>query len=238
MNRTPDELRRLASRDFNAVLAADPVLAELSAEQYCRTDEEANLLAALDLSGAMSVGKLPVRPLTAARWAFLWLLKSPFVAGGKLTDADLNVALYVLSRWDLRTDLKTSLSGIPAEAAVMALAAEVEPDEIVSAVKRMIRQAFLPLAMLPRTASADADPAFDLEWITRICGIAARESNERFTHVLHRMPLALVCALYVDWRRRECTDGNQVFRRAGEETLLKIEKRIDELAAEFLKKSQ
>ena len=238
MNRSPDELRRLASRDFNAVLAADTVLAELSAERYSRADEEANLLAALGLSGDTTIGKLPVRPLTAARWAFLWLLKSPFVAGGKLTDADLDVALYVLSRWDLRSDLQVSLSGIPAAASGLTRAAGLETAEVIRAIKRMIRQAFLPLAMLPRSGSASGDPAFDLDWITRICGIAARESNETFTQILHAAPLALVCSLYVDWRRRECADGDQIFRRNDEETVLKIEKRVDELAGDFLKKSQ
>ena len=49
------------------------------------------------------------------------------------------------------------------------------------------------------------------------------------------MSLTEVCCHYVNYRRRECADGDKVRRRPDSETTARIEARVDELAKEFLR---
>ena len=67
-----------------------------------------------------------------------------------------------------------------------------------------------------------------------VCGIAARESNQPFELCLHLMPLALVCAFYVDHTRRNAANGNEVKKRPDTVLANAIDARIDELAKDFL----
>lgn len=177
--------------------------------------------------------------MTAGKWAFLWLMKSPFVRNGKVTLADIDTALYVLSRWDLREDVKTTFSGIPAAASGYLRMTGENVETVLDVIKSMVRRALLPLTMLPCDYQSDEEEIrYDLDWITRICGIAARSSLESFTQIVHRMPLCQVCALYVDWRRRECEGGDQIRHRPDAETMDAIDKRMDKLAEDFLRKSK
>ena len=232
-----EKLKLLASKEFNAVLAGDHILRELKNSAFDRPAETAILLDALGLSGISRIGTLPVRPLTAARWAFLWAIKSPFVENGTPTAADADVALYVFSRWDLREDMTVTLSGIPAAAAGLTAATGLPVDTVCREIALRIRNAFLPLAMQQSAGSADPEdtpPVFDLDWLTRIGGIAAREGNMTFPDCIHLMPLSALCALYVNYRRREGADGAEIARRLPDTVLDEIDRRIDALAEEFL----
>lgn len=237
---TPDDLRRLASPEFNRVLAADPVLAALQRESRQGSVEKANLLDALELSGNLTIGNLPVRPLTAAKLALLWVVENALIPGAEndATITDYDVFLYVLSRMDLREDIScASLAGLPAEASGLSLATGLPPEDLTVQCRTMIRKALRPLSMMPLDDADGNDeqpPTYDLDWITRVCGIAARESNQPFELCLHRMPLALVCAFYVDHTRRNAANGNEVKKRPDTVLANAIDSRIDELAKDFL----
>ena len=70
MNRSLEELQQLAGPEFNRILAEDPVLAELEKQKYNKILHSRVLMDCLGL-GDYRIGNLPVRPLTAAKWAFL-----------------------------------------------------------------------------------------------------------------------------------------------------------------------
>ena len=238
---TPDELRRLATPEFNRILAADPVLAALQRESRQGSVEKANLLDALDLSGNLTIGNLPVRPLTAAKLALLWVVENALIPGAEndATVTDYDVFLYVLSRMDLREDIScASLAGLPAEASGLSLATGLPPEDLTVQCRAVIRKSLRPLSMMPLDDADGNDepepPTYDLDWITRVCGIAARESNQPFELCLHRMPLALVCAFYVDHTRRNAANGNEVKKRPDTVLANAIDARIDELAKDFL----
>ena len=237
---TPDDLRRLATPEFNRILAADPVLAALQRESRQGSVEKANLLDALELSGNLTIGNLPVRPLTAAKLALLWVVENALIPGAEsdATITDYDVFLYVLSRMDLREDIScASLAGLPAEASGLSLATGLPPEDLTVQCRTMIRKALRPLSMMPLDDADGNDeqpPTYDLDWITRVCGIAARESNQPFELCLHRMPLALVCAFYVDHTRRNAANGNEVKKRPDTVLANAIDARIDELAKDFL----
>ena len=237
---TPDELRRLATPEFNRILAADPVLAALQRESRQGSVEKANLLDALDLSGNLTIGNLPVRPLTAAKLALLWIVENALIPGAEndATITDYDVFLYVLSRMDLREDIScASLAGLPAEASGLSIATGLPPEDLTVQCRAVIRKSLRPLRMMPLDDADGNDeqpPTYDLDWITRVCGIAARESNQPFELCLHRMPLALVCAFYVDHTRRNAANGNEVKKRPDTVLANAIDARIDELAKDFL----
>ena len=93
---SPEELTCLASKDFSEFLAADPVLADLRSRLVDRRDFIPAAFDALLLTGGDRIGDLPVMPLTAAKWAFLWIIESPFVSGGStVSETDLNIFLYI-----------------------------------------------------------------------------------------------------------------------------------------------
>ena len=236
MQFSAEEYRLLAGRRFNEILAADEEMKSLQAQQYDRSAETRVLLEVLSL-GDFRIGRLPVRPLTAARWAFLWMLESPFAAGGKIQEPDLDVALFVLSTPDLR-EIPCAIPEIPAAASSYALSASLPPEEIIREIECMIQTAFSPLALLPPAPPSDVPGEFDALWVTRIAGIAALESGMGIDHCMHRMSLSAVCCFYVNRIRRESENPALIRRRPSAELEEKITKRFNTLAENFLRNPQ
>ena len=229
-------LELLAGKEFNEILAGDAVLKELEKSRYNSAGEKQLLLEVLQL-GDYRIGKLPIRPLTVAKWSFLWLLESPFVIGGAVGLGDLDVFLYVLSLMDLR-ELNCSLEKIAKRADGYALAADLEAGELIDEVKNVIKSAFLPFDMMPLKTSGDSGESgiYDGIWASFMASTAARESGMSFDYCLHRMSLSTVCSLIVNWNRRERVDGGQIRRRIPQEIEEKITARIDALAKGYIEK--
>ena len=143
MMRTPEDFRLLAGREFSELLGSDPELKRLDALKYDKGAETRVLLEVLGASRCY-IGELPVKPLTAARWAFLWMLDCPFVTGGTLDAAQLDATLYVMSLEDLRK-MTCGLSDLPGIASGYAAATGASPEEICEGIRAMIHTAFLPL---------------------------------------------------------------------------------------------
>ena len=232
---TPTEMKRLASRDFSAVLAADPVLRELRSHLTDRKDMIPAAFDALLLFGGDRIGDLPVLPLTAAKWAFLWIVESPLVTGkNTITETELNIFLYVLCCPDLRK-LDFPLTRLPVEARAYSAATGLDPETVLREVQAVIRNAFSPLAMLPRANGEPEEVFYDGAWLAWIASIAVRESGMPYDRVIHELPLSLVCNLYVAWRRREGVDGDKIRRPQNGEILDQINARVERLGNEFLK---
>ena len=229
-------MHRLASPEFSAILAADPVLAELRSRLVDRRDFIPGTFDALLLTGGGRIGDLPVLPLTAAKWAFLWVIESPFVSGkGQVTETELDLFLFVLSCPDLRK-LQIPLTRIPAEADHYAAATGLPPEQVIREIQSVIGNAFSPLAMLPKSDSGSSEEVFyDGAWLAWIASIAVRESGMPYDRVIHDLPLSLLCQLYVAWRRREGVDGDRIRRPQNGEIMDQIQARVDELGKEFLK---
>ena len=229
-------MHRLASPEFSAILAADPILAELRSRLVDRRDFIPGTFDALLLTGGGRIGDLPVLPLTAAKWAFLWVIESPFVSGkGQVTETELDLFLFVLSCPDLRK-LQIPLTRIPAEADHYAAATGLPPEQVIREIQSVIGNAFSPLAMLPKSDSGSSEEVFyDGAWLAWIASIAVRESGMPYDRVIHDLPLSLLCQLYVAWRRREGFDGDRISRPRNGEIMDQIQARVDELGKEFLK---
>ena len=230
---TPEELRRLASAEFNSLLQDDPVLKELENLKYDKRAHSCALLEVLGL-GEFRIGKLPVLPLTAAKWAFLWILGNGFVSDlsdqSDLSDTDLDVMLYVLSVPSL-ADIDCTLHEIPVKTSGYRFAPQLDRNDIIREIHGMISQAFLPLAMMPvKTSSEKA--YFDEIWLTAVTGNAARESGKDLAYCMHKMSLSTVFALWVNYRRRESTE--KIDYPVPSEVEKQIADRVDQLGREFL----
>ncbi len=231
---SPEELNRLASKEFSAVLAADPVIRDLRASLTDRKDFIPGTFDALLLSGGHRIGDLPILPLTAAKWAFLWVIESPFVTGKNTAlENDLNLFLFVLSCPDLR-QLQIPLTQLPVAADHYLQAAALPPEQVVREIQSVIGNAFSPLSMLPKSESAPEEVFYDGAWLAWIASVAVRESGMPYDRVIHELPLSLLCNFYVAWRRREGIDGNKIRRPQNGEILNRINARVEELGKEFL----
>ncbi|MBR1951170.1 MAG: hypothetical protein IKA32_01245 [Lentisphaeria bacterium] len=231
---TSEELRRLASAEFNLLLQNDQVLKDLENSKYDKRAHSCALLEALCL-GEFRIGKLPVLPLTAAKWAFLWMLGNGFVSDSSdksdLSDTDIDVMLYILSIPDL-ADIDCNLHEVPVKASGYRFAPQLPRDELVKEIYDMISRAFLPLAMLPAKKTDNEDAYFDEIWLTAVAGCAARESGESLYYCMHKMSLSTVFALWVNYRRREGTE--KISYPVPSEIEKKIADRVDQLGREFL----
>ena len=229
---------RLATKEFSAVLAADPELKRLGGLQYDRKREFAPLLDAIGLRGGSRIGELPVQPLTAAKWGFLWGIGNPLVAGdlpeGTVpTAADVNIFLFVLAAPDLRT-LQLSLPELPAAAHGYAAATGLSPEDVVREIHQVKQSAFHAFEMLPSISGAGEPVHYDADWLTCLTGVAARETLTPVDAVMHDMPLSTVLYHYIQYRRREDIRGREIKRRPSAEVQGLISNRIDELAEQFL----
>ena len=232
MDFTPDELRRLATPEFSRFAAADPVLRELRQQSLEKPLHVSALFEVLGI-GDWRIGKIPVRPLTLAKWAFLWALDSPFVTGKEIGPADLDVMLYVLSVPDLR-EIPCAPHEIPGEASGLRLASNLTDKECAGEVREMCRRAFLPLEMMPRE-DPDEAAVYDEVWCAAAGALAARCSGMPLDWCLHNMSLSCVCALYVDHERRERRDGARIRRRPHHFFAAAESRRMEELEKEFVK---
>ena len=227
--------RRLSGAEFNRILAADPVLRELESVKYDEGAEFLALLSVLQFEGiGVRIGNLPVKePLTAAKWVILDLFRSPFLRGGPVSTSDTDLFLYLLAQPNLR-GIALALHEFPGAASGYSAATGLQFESLCAEIHGMIRVAFLPFSMLPPCGTTE-ESRFDAMWLTNLCGIAARETNEKISDVYWRMSLTEVCCHYVNYRRRECADGDKIRRRPDLETIERIEARVDELAEKFLR---
>ena len=223
--RSLEEMRRLATREFSDYLAADPLLRELRREA---ARDPAEVLCLWEMLGVCStrIGRLPVMPLTAAKWALWWSLDIP--------SADLFLGL--LTEPDLRK-LDCEIASLPAKYAGYAAATGLPPEKVEEEIRQVRALAFLPLRrMTPDRGTGE--PEFDAVWLAGICGIAAGQANVTLEHAMHELPLAVVCACFVASAIRDSAHPERIRRPPSADVQKRIDQRFEELCGEFLKNKE
>lgn len=235
MNRfglTNADLIELASDEaFQEIFARDPVLDKLEAEAYDEQKEFFSLNWFLGLA-PVKVGKSPLHPLTAGRWAFLWAIKNGYARGGKVTQLDADIFLYIMGK-ELR-DLGCSVEEIPVKAAGFSAASGLSFEQAHEEIKFLIAVAFLPLQMLPPPKKDEIiNSKYDTEWLADLVSVVAKESGEPARYILHEMPLTAACA-YVVSSRKAFDTKHEIRRRPPEEIAEEIMTRTYELGSLYL----
>ncbi len=231
---TEKQLQILAASDeFQKLLEEDEHLRELEASKYDRQEEFAGLMDVLFFPTV--IGPLTVRPVTPAVWSYLWGMGNSYTADvRKANDMDTDIFLYLVSH-DLR-ELKCT----PAEVAAASIGYcgknGISREAAETLLCGMIAQAFRPLRMLPETRfKGDGPNVFDEDWLTRLCAIVTRETQERASYVMFEMSLHACCCYFIQALRK--TDvNNTIRRRSGAELCRMIYEYTMKLAEGFLRK--
>ena len=232
-----NELRLLASKEFNQILSADEKLGELENQKYNKNYEMFILLDTLNL-GSFKIGDLPVRPLTLAKWCFLDMLGSPYCQNGMqmISITDIDIFLYILSL-DSLLDIKVSITEIAAEAADYHLAANLSIEELHAEIQKLKEIAFYPLGVLPPCNDSKEEYRFNAEWLMSQALTICRICNEKLDDIIHKFPMSKFSLMYVN-AYKQINPEQHLYRRMDDELQILISQRIDELAVEFLKKEK
>lgn len=236
MVRSEEQLRRLATPEFSRLLASDPELQRLNALKYDRRTDCRLLLEAIAPERESRIGRLSVRPLTAAKWSLLWLLESPFVSGEEPAESDCDIALYLLCRKHVEK-ISVALCQIPVLASGYLARTAWPTARVVMEVRRQCETAFRPLALLPHRdgTARQGKFRFDAVWLNRVAGIAAGEANTSLFEAMHVLPLSVVCCCYVNYLQRVNCNTLQLHFRPDAELSERISARIATLETEFLR---
>jgi len=228
---TPAELA--AAPEWRRIFETDPVLNALEAARYDEATDR--MLLAGIFHWPLRVGKLPVYPLTPARWSLLWLLGNGYTrAGASITAADMEQFLFVLTH-DLRK-LDVDFDDLAALGAGWGPETDLAPKDLHTAIDSIIRTAFSPLAMLPPEAPGEEAVRYDGDWLVGTAALAARESGETLDFCKFEMSLGEVHALMVDCARRTAAPdyANRIRRQPPAEAEAAIIRRVRELQKEYI----
>ena len=217
-----------SSREFDDVLANDPVLKELDAQRIDYTRERELLHESI--GGTWRVANIDVPPITPVVWSLLWVLKSPFTRkNATIRVLDVAVFLYLLSH--PLSVIRLSTIEADAKAAGSAWGLPEDAATITEELLHLIEIAHAPLKMLPETVS-NGEEVYDSDWLLSVCSIAARESGEPLHDVFTDFPLSVVFGLLVV-RARKANPGSRYTKRSPEWVSKRELERTNELAAEF-----
>ena len=238
MTRSENELRRLATPEFSRLLASDPELQRLNALKTDRRSDCALLLETLMPARKHQIGRLQVSPLTAAKWALLWLLDSPFVTGEMPSESDCDIALYVLHLKEVDA-IPHVLCEIPVLASGYTARTALPSMRIAMEIRRLCDTAFRPLTMLPPPEKITGHDRcrFDAVWLNRLAGIAAREANVSLFEAMQVFPLSMVCCCYVNYLQRVNPGTIRLRFRPDAALTAKISARVALLEEQFLKEA-
>ena len=228
---TDADLCELANdQEFQRIIETDAVLDKYDEETYDEKKEFFSLIWFLGLA-PVAVGRLPLRPLTPAKWAFLWGIGNAYAREKKdAKPVDADVFLFILAS-DLR-DLGCTVPEIPGKASGTAAAAGLSFQQAHQEIEYLIAVAFLPLQLLPRKKPQE-DPHYDTEWLADVVSVVSKESGENASFILHDMPMNSVCA-YVVSAKKSVDIKHEVGRRAPEQINEDIMDRAYALGAEYL----
>ena len=222
------------SAEFQKLLAEDPILCELEAQQY---DPQAEFYSLMEmLRGTFTIGKSTIQPLTPAVWAFLWGIGNRYTIDlNKVTEIDTDIFLFVLANGVRR--LNCSPAELPAAASGSCPAMGLDYRDAFKELTQVIHAAFRPLEMMPKTTGGQsAPPQYDAYWLAQLCSIVAGETNEKATELMFTMPLSSCYYYLVNYNRKNAKNGDMIRRRTPEEIQKGIFDRVNVLAEDFCSK--
>ena len=230
---TPEQLLFLAnSPEFADFIQHDPVLDEIEASRI-DYDRERLLLFEAVRGTEIICGDVPVRPVTPFILAFLWTIQSPFVNGGSITAKDCAVFVYLLTHSPQDVDYSTIETEALEYARTVNLLERVE--QFAAELRELVKNAFAPLDMLPKTNGAKEPPIFDSDWLLSVCSIAGQEANISALRVATELPLSAVYG-YMVIRARKAHPDQVYSKHMPDWCSRNYMVRMDQLKTEFLEK--
>lgn len=237
MDFAPKDILRLNhDPEFQRRIDQDPELDRLMTERDAEPAMiEAELL--MFLGAVPSLGKIQLKRPSAADVSWLWLIKSPYVIGGKTSAAHVDAALWLLA--DIEHGEITSVDGIMSASTAFCLANDIEYASADKAIDKILKLSFMGLDYLPSEGLDESKraPDFDCEWLTRVAGMAMESglipNGRSLRELIRDVPLIELNYLCVQTHRKR--GGNVGKKHKLDKVFDWIKKmmrqRLDELAA-------
>ena len=234
--REPEQIElylAMQAPEFGVIMDADPVLAELEAQRYDKTEEFFDLMAIF--RSILRVGGVSLQPLTPAAWAFLWSIDNAYPMRREPSTLDTDIFFYVLSRGV--QSLPATAAELIDQAAGFCAANGLDYAESERDAKSLIHMAHRPLEMLPPRPNTGKELRLDAYWLTSLAASIADVTNHTAEYIIFEMPLT-VCMYYYLQAVRRAKPDEVIERRAADELSEAIYKRTEELGREYWRSLQ
>lgn len=190
---------------FQQILQNDKVLNELEAQKNNKLDEYYEL--SCILFKRFKIAGITCIPITPIIWCFLYCIKNRIVCGGAVNKDDVDEFLFLLHNGIqvLDQDFLKNAHGFCDKN-------DIDYEFALSEILDMIKLSFRPLEMFPRPSVKDQDVRFNVDWLTKIVGMACKVCNKTSDQVMLNMSLC-EALYYVVQSSRENDIDNSIKRR-------------------------
>ena len=172
----------MADDKFKEIMQNDEVLNELEAQKNNKVDQYFEL--SCILFKRFKIAGITCIPITPIIWCFLYCIKNKIVCGGEVNKDDVDQFLYLLHNGIevLDEDFLKKAHGFCVEN-------DIDYQYALTEIIDMIKLTFRPLEMFPRPNIKDQDVRFNVDWLTKVVGMACRICNKTSDEVMLNMSL-------------------------------------------------
>lgn len=187
--------------EFQQILQKDEVLNELEAQKNNKVDQYFEL--SCILFKRFKIAGITCIPITPIIWCFLYCIKNKIVCGGEVNKDDVDQFMYLLHNGIevLDEDFLKKAHGFCVEN-------DIDYTYALNEIIDMIKLTFRPLEMFPRPNIKDQDVRFNVDWLTKIVGMACRVCNKTSDEVMMNMSLCEALYYVVQYSREGDADNN------------------------------
>lgn len=187
--------------EFQQILQKDEVLNELEAQKNNKVDQYFEL--SCILFKRFKIAGITCIPITPIIWCFLYCIKNKIVCGGEVNKDDVDQFMYLLHNGIevLDEDFLKKAHGFCVEN-------DIDYTYALNEIIDMIKLTFRPLEMFPRPSIKDQDVRFNVDWLTKIVGMACKVCNKTSDEVMMNMSLCEALYYVVQYSREGDVDNN------------------------------
>lgn len=215
-------------KEFQHRFATDKELDELDNLKNNPAEELKSLQAVLGLELAFDGRK--TKPLTPAKWAYLWATSSPFAVNEKEpTLLDVDYFLYILDHGIEDGDVVSSFN----KSLSYTKKLNISYEEGINIIINSIRVAFRPLNLFPKRQTPNNNKVmFDADWITSLVARMHSVTGESPEKIMNEMSLTAACYYFAQYARMNGDDT--IYKRSEQEILIAQDRRAVEMICERL----
>ena len=196
-----DILYAMQDDAFQEILKSDEVLNALEDEKNNKQMQYFQLVSII--FKRFKVAGLSCIPITPAIWSFLYCMGNKIVLGGKVGKDDIDQMIYLLHFGMQKID-----ENFLYQAHGYCDANQIDYQYALSELLTMIELTFRPLQMFPQTGINGQDVRFNVDWLTKIVGMACRICNKTSAQVMFNLSLCQALYYVVQFCRGNDPENN------------------------------
>lgn len=194
-------MQAMLDDDFQQILKNDKELNELE-EQKNKKLDQFNQLCCI-LFKRFKIAGITCIPITPAIWSFLYCINNRIVIGGNINKDDVDEFMYILHNGIqiLDDDFLKNAHGF-------CLQNNIDYQYALCEILDMVKLTFRPLQMFPQKSIKDDDVRFNVDWLTKIVGMACSICNKPSDQIMMNMSLCQCLYYVVQYCRGNDADNN------------------------------